>query len=118
MPDININSPYTIMEQLRLKYKQRRLSLEFIQEGLSKPSAAFLVYLKRLEAGGHISLESLLKLSAILDCLDDFRYIVNPMEKINSIKVFLNLYSKEFLVGVLHTKAKKSIFNMMKSVGK
>ena len=118
MLDININSPYTIMEQLRLKYKQRRLSLDLTHERLFKRSAVSIGSLKRFEACGHISLESLLKLSAILDCLDDFRYIVNPMEKINSIKVFLNLYSKEFLVGVLHTKAKKSIFNMMKSVGK
>jgi len=112
MPDININSPYTIMEQLKLKYKQRRLFLDFTQEGLSKPSAALLIYLKRFEAGGHISLESLLKLSDILECLDNFRHITNSMGKINFIKVFLNLYTKEFISRDMGTQRQNNLFSI------
>ena len=91
MLSINLNTPSSTMEQLRIKYKEKRLSLNLTQEGLSKKSAVSLGSLKRFEKSGQISLESLLKLSFILDCLDDFSNIANENEvQINSIDEIIN----------------------------
>jgi hypothetical protein len=49
---------------------------------------------KRFESSGKISLESLLKVSLVLECLDDFNNIANiKIQKIDSIEQLLN--SKE-----------------------
>ncbi len=85
MLDININTPYSIMEKLKIKLKHRRLFLNLTQEGLSKRSGVTLGSLKRFESSGHISLEPLLKLAVVLECLDDFKNIANPIKTINSI---------------------------------
>ena len=86
MLNINISTPSLIMEELKVKFKQKRLSLDLTQEGLSKKSAVSLGSLKRFEKTGLISLESLLKLALVLECLDDFKNIAIPsQEKINSL---------------------------------
>ncbi len=90
MLDINIYTPFFVMEQLKRKFKQKRLFLNLTQEGLSKRSGVSLGSLKRFESSGHISLESLLKLSSILECLGDFLHIANPVETITSIGELLN----------------------------
>jgi transcriptional regulator with XRE-family HTH domain len=90
MLDINIYTPFFVMEQLKTKFKQKRLFLSLTQEGLSKRSGVSLGSLKRFESSGHISLESLLKLSSVLECLDDFLHIANPVETITSINKLLN----------------------------
>jgi len=49
---------------------------------------------KRFESSGKISLESLLKVSLVLECLDDFNNIANiKIQKIDSIEQLLK--SKE-----------------------
>jgi len=86
MLNINISTPSLIMEELKVKFKQKRLSLDLTQEGPSKKSAVSLGSLKRFEKTGLISLESLLKLALVLECLDDFKNIAIPsQEKINSL---------------------------------
>ena len=72
MLDINLETPFSMMEKLKTIYKQKRLELDFTQEGLAKQSSVSLGSLKRFEATGQISLESLLKLSLVLGCLEDF----------------------------------------------
>lgn len=75
-----------MQEELKYKYKQRRLALNLTQEGLASKSSVSLGSLKRFESSGQIALESLLKLSLVLECLDDFKMIANPKEEIiNSI---------------------------------
>lgn len=91
MISINLNTPNSIIEQLRESFKQRRLSLNLTQEGLSNKSGVSLGSLKRFEKTGQISLESLLKLSIVLECLDDFLNIANKKEEtINSIDELVN----------------------------
>ncbi len=90
MLDINIYTPFFVMEQLKTKFKQKRLCLNLTQEGLALRSAVSLGSLKRFESSGHISLESLLKLSAVLECLDDFLNIANPVKTIHSIDDIIN----------------------------
>ena len=72
---INISAPNTIMQNLKDNFKQKRLSFNLTQEGLSNKSGVSLGSIKRFETTGQISLESLLKVAFILDCLDDFQNI-------------------------------------------
>ena len=92
MLNINISTPSSIMEILRVKYKQKRLSMDLTQSGLSTRSGVSLGSVKRFESNGKISLESLLKISLVLECLDDFDNIANIKEKkIDSIKRLLSI---------------------------
>ncbi|MEA3498354.1 MAG: helix-turn-helix transcriptional regulator [Campylobacterota bacterium] len=87
MLDINISTPSTIMEQLKTNFKQKRLLFDLTQEGLSNKSGVSLGSLKRFESSGFISLESLLKLCVVLDCLDDFKNIaVEKKETIDTLE--------------------------------
>ena len=78
---INISTPNSIMQDLKDKFKQKRLSLNLTQEGLSNKSGVSLGSIKRFESSGEISFESLLKLAFVLDCLDDFKNIANKNDE-------------------------------------
>jgi transcriptional regulator with XRE-family HTH domain len=86
MLNINISTPPSVMDDLKRKYKQLRLSFTYTQAHLAKKSGVSLGSVKRFESSGKISLESLLKLSLVLGCLDDFENIAHKKEKLlNSI---------------------------------
>lgn len=86
MLNINLLTPSVMQEELKHKFKQKRLKFNLTQEYLANKSGVSLGSLKRFEANGQIALESLLKLSLVLECLDDFKVIANPKEEIiNSI---------------------------------
>ena len=86
MLNINIDTPNSMIDKIRIKFKEKRLYLNFTQEGLSKRSGVSLGSLKRFESSGSISFESLLKLALVLKCLDDFNNIANAKEQqLNSI---------------------------------
>jgi transcriptional regulator with XRE-family HTH domain len=80
MLSININTPQSVMQQLAENFKQKRLELNLTQEGLASKSGVSLGSLKRFENSSQISLESLLKLSVILGCLNDFMGIAKNKE--------------------------------------
>ena len=61
-----------IMQELKIKFKERRKSLGYTQTELATRSGVSLGSLKRFEGSGQISLESLLKLALVLECLEDF----------------------------------------------
>ena len=87
---INISTPKSIMQNLKDKFKQKRLSLNLTQEGLSNKSGVSLGSVKRFESSGEISFESLLKIALILNCLDDFKNIANKKdEEYNSMEDLL-----------------------------
>lgn len=90
MLSININTPNSVMRTLKESFKNRRLSFDLTQEGLSNKSGVSLGSLKRFETTGQISLESLLKLAVVLECLDDFLHIAGKEKQaINSIDELL-----------------------------
>jgi len=96
MLNINISTPTTIMNLLREKYKHKRLYLNLTQDGLASRSGVSLGSLKRFETSGNISLESLLKLSLVLKCLDDFKDIANTaQDQINTIEEIINHKDKK-----------------------
>ena len=78
---INISTPNSIMQNLKDKFKQKRLSLNLTQEGLANKSGVSLGSIKRFESSGEISFESLLKVALVLNCLDDFKNIANKKDK-------------------------------------
>ena len=78
---INISTPKSIMQNLKDNFKQKRLSLNLTQEGLSNKSGVSLGSIKRFESSGEISFESLLKVALVLNCLDDFKNIANEKDE-------------------------------------
>ena len=76
MLTIKLNTPHSVMSLMKEKFRTRRLELNLTQEGLANKSGVSLGSVKRFKSSGQISLESLLKLAAILDGLDDFETIL------------------------------------------
>ncbi|MBB5021349.1 helix-turn-helix domain-containing protein [Desulfurispira natronophila] len=65
-------TPPETQRDLQQRFRERRLQMRLTQEGLAQRSGVSLGSLKRFEHTGQISLESLLKLALVLNCLDDF----------------------------------------------
>mgnify|MGYP002145493140 FL=1 len=78
---INIQTPSSMLETIKDNFKQKRLSLNLTQEGLSNKSGVSLGSIKRFESSGEISFESLLKVALVLNCLDDFKNIANKKDE-------------------------------------
>jgi transcriptional regulator with XRE-family HTH domain len=67
-----LKSPSDVLEEVRDRFKQRRLALNLTQSGLAKRSGVTLGSLKRFETTGLVAFDSLLRLALVLDCLGDF----------------------------------------------
>jgi len=65
-------TPSDTMEQLKIKFRKKRKALGYTQKELSIRADVSLGSLKRFENSGQISLESLLKLAFVLECLGEF----------------------------------------------
>jgi transcriptional regulator with XRE-family HTH domain len=75
-------NPHDVMQELRDRFKARRLTFKYTQKELSTRSGVSLGSLKRFESSGQISLESLLKLALVLECLGDFEGVCGEREEI------------------------------------
>ena len=75
-------TPTNITQEHQTKFKERRKSLGYTQPELATRSGVSLGSLKRFEGSGQISLESLLKLALVLECLEDFEKVCKPKELI------------------------------------
>lgn len=75
------SSPSELMDTLKTKFRQRRKALGYTQPELSSRSGVSLGSLKRFENSGQISLESLLKLAFVLECLGDFDGVCEEKEE-------------------------------------
>ncbi len=73
-------NPNDIMLELQVKFKERRRTIGYTQNELAMRSGVSLGSLKRFETSGQISLESLLKLALVLECLGDFERVCEPKE--------------------------------------
>ncbi len=73
-------TPSEMMEALKTKFKQRRKALGYTQPELASRSGVSLGSLKRFERFGQISLESLLKLALVLECLEEFGALCEEKE--------------------------------------
>lgn len=87
MPKFGLQKkPYDYLEEIALRHKALRKQAGFSQSELAKRSGVSLGSLKRFEATGQISLESLLKLTEMLDRLHDFDLILKPIENLAEIE--------------------------------
>lgn len=78
--------PYDLLEELALKHKTLRKQAGLTQSELARRSGVSLGSIKRFELTGQISLESLLKLAQILNCINDFELILKPAENLKEIE--------------------------------
>lgn len=69
---VTLKSPADVQDELRTRFRSRRLTLNLTQEGLAKRSGVALPSLRRFERTGEIAFVSLLKLALVLECLADF----------------------------------------------
>ena len=76
------STPSEIMEIIKNKFKQRRKALGYTQSELASRSGVSLGSLKRFERFGQISLESLLKLALVLECLEGFESLCEKKEEV------------------------------------
>ena len=92
MLSINIQTPVSVMQELKERFRDKRLSMELTQEGLAKRSGVSLGSIKRFESSAEISLKSLLKLALVLECLDDFTEIAQEKpQQVGSIDELLKV---------------------------
>ena len=75
-------TPLEVMENLKTNFRKRRKALAYTQEELATRSGVSLGTLKRFERTGQISLESLLKLAFVLECLEEFGTLCKEKEDI------------------------------------
>jgi len=68
-------TPQDIMSELKERCKARRKAFSYTQQELATRSGVSLGSLKRFEQSGQISLESLLRIAFVLECLEDFEKV-------------------------------------------
>jgi len=69
---VTLKLPADVQDELRERFRKRRLALNLTQEGLARRSGITLPTLRRFERTGLIAFDSLLKLALVLGCLGDF----------------------------------------------
>ncbi len=75
-------TPQEVMQNIKTKFRQRRKELKYTQKELSEHSGVSLGTLKRFENTGQISLESLLKLAFVLECLEEFMKLCEEKDEL------------------------------------
>ncbi len=74
------STPTDISKTLAERLKALRKHLKISQVEMAERSGVSLGSLKRFEGTGQISLESLLKLAHLMNCLEDFENVFQPRE--------------------------------------
>jgi DNA-binding XRE family transcriptional regulator len=84
-------TPTQMQDRLRDRFRSRRKQLRYTQTELAERSGVSLGSLKRFEHTGRISLESLLKLAFVMECLGDFSGVCcEEEERFGSIEEIVN----------------------------
>ena len=74
---VNVATEQSVTAELIERFKKRRKEYGLTQEELSKRSGVSYGSIRRFESSGDISLNSLLKISSAIDCLEDFELLFN-----------------------------------------
>ncbi len=78
--------PYGFLQDIASRHKVLRKQAGFSQSELAQRSGVSLGSLKRFEQTGQISLESLLQLADVLNRLNDFETLLQPLENLDAIE--------------------------------
>jgi len=79
MITLELMSPHDVAEQIAKLAQAKRLSFNLSQRSLSERSGVSFGVIKKFERTGKISLESLLKIALVLDCLKEFAVLFKPI---------------------------------------
>jgi transcriptional regulator with XRE-family HTH domain len=87
MISVNMMTPTEMQKAIASKVRHLRLEYNLSQQTLSEKSGVSYGSLKKFEQTGQISLESLLKLAVILECMEDFKalFVLKSAEKVLSL---------------------------------
>lgn len=87
-----LTTPYDIANQISAFAQAKRLTLNLSQQSLSDRSGVSFGVIKKFERTGKISLESLLKIALVLECLDEFTVLFKPLplQKTASLDEMIN----------------------------
>lgn len=69
---VSVVTEQTIKSNIVERFKKRRKEAGFTQKELSTSSGVSYGSIRRFETSGEISLHALLRLSTVIDCLEDF----------------------------------------------
>ena len=78
--------PYDFLQEIAARHKILRKKAGFSQSELAQRSSVSLGSLKRFERTGEISLASLLQLADVLNRLNDFEALLQPLENLKAIE--------------------------------
>jgi len=83
--------PHDIMLELANKFREVRKKNKLSRAELSERSGVSESSIKRFELTGKISLESLLRITQLVDCLSDFEHVFDSKESNDDVeKLFSN----------------------------
>lgn len=87
MIPVNMITPQEMQKAIASRARDLRLELNLSQQTLSEKSGVSYGSLKKFEQTGQISLESLLKLAVVLECMVDFKvlFALKSVEKALSL---------------------------------
>ena len=80
---LSLISPSNMADEVSRRAKAMRLAQNLSQRSMAARSGVSEASLKRFEHTGEISFASLLKISAILGCMEDFGALFVPRESVS-----------------------------------
>lgn len=83
MLSIKLASPNQIKKQIAARAKQKRLELNLSRKTLATKSSVPASTIKHFETYGDISLDALLRIALVLDCLGEFNELFNLKEPVS-----------------------------------
>lgn len=86
---VEVLTPQRVISELIERVKLRRKELKLSQEGLAEKSGVSYASVRRFEATGNISLNSLIKIAIVLKSLEDFNHLFQN-QIITNLKDFFN----------------------------
>jgi transcriptional regulator with XRE-family HTH domain len=84
MVSLILDSPHDIAQQIARYAQAKRLAFNLSQQSLSERSGVSFGVIKKFERTGKISLESLLKIALVLECLDEFDVLFKSIPQKNA----------------------------------
>lgn len=89
-------NPTDVLQALSERFQQTRKQMRYTQQELANRSGVSLGSIKRFERTGLISLESLVKMAHVLDCLEQFDVLFSIKNELSSVeKLFSNKMNKK-----------------------
>jgi transcriptional regulator with XRE-family HTH domain len=87
---ITVLSPGQLKKQIANQAKQKRLDKNLSRETLGLKSNVPMSTIKRFETTGNISLDALLRIALVLDCLNEFSELFASQPPLSLYQAFSN----------------------------